>query len=131
MTKRRILWSSFLIALVFTILDGLVHAFYEPLEIYDYPFHFFWIQSPLVNYAISKLLASSALLFIMFYLFAKTSLSKNKQYVWITLILVALLEIRYIFSGHYTTTWHVLNVINHLVTLTIGMVVVKRFGSSE
>ena len=131
MTKRRILWTSFLIALVFTVLDGLVHAFYEPLEIHEYPIHFFWIQSPLINYAISKLLASSVLLFIMFYLFAKTSLSKNKQYVWMTLILVALLEIRYIVSGHYTTTWHVLNVINHLVTLAIGMFVVKRFGSSE
>src|SRR3989338_1207461 len=113
MKKGWILLSSLLISVVFTVLDTLVHYFYEPLEIYYYPIHFFGIQSALINYAISKLVSSTILLFILFYIFSKARLGKHLQYNLITLIVVVLLELRYIISGYYTPIWHILNFINH------------------
>lgn len=121
MKKRTLLLSSFLIAGLFTLLDGLVHYFYEPLEIYDYPIHFLGIQSPLVNYALSKWVSSTVLLFVLFYLFAETRLGARSQYTVIALIIVALLEIRYVLGGHYTPTWHVLNLVNHTLTLLLSI----------
>ena len=124
--KAWVLLASFLISAVFTLLDSLVHYFYEPLEIYYYPFHFFGVQSALANYAASKLISSTILLFILFYIFSRIKLSKNIQYNLITLIVVILLELRYIVSGYYTPTWHILNFINHYLTLVIGIYLVKK-----
>lgn len=121
-----ILLSSFLISVVFTILDTLVHYFYEPLEIYYYPFHFFGVQSALANYAMSKLVSTTILLFILFFLFSKTKLNKYIQYSLITLIVVILLELRYIIGGYYTSTWHFLNFINHYLTLLAAIYLVKQ-----
>jgi len=126
MKKRWILLSSFLISCAFTILDSLVHYFYEGLEIYYYPFHFFGIQSALTNYAMSKLVSSTIILFILFYVFSKTKINKHVQYNLITLIVVVLLEIRYIMGGYYTNIWHILNFINHYLSLIIGIYLVKQ-----
>ena len=124
--KRWILLSSLLISVIFTLLDALAHYFYEPLEIYFYPLHFFGIQSALINYAISKLVSSTILLFILFYAFSKTKLSRNIQFNLITLIVVILLEIRYIIGGQYTPTWHLLNFINHYLTLIVAVYIVNK-----
>ncbi|HLC60860.1 MAG TPA: hypothetical protein VJJ52_05525 [Candidatus Nanoarchaeia archaeon] len=124
--KRWILLSSLLISVIFTLLDALAHYFYEPLEIYFYPLHFFGIQSALINYAISKLVSSTIILFILFYIFEKTKLSKHAQNNLITFIVVILLEIRYIISGYYTPKWHVLNFINHYLTLIVGIYIIKH-----
>lgn len=121
-----VLLSSFLISVVFTILDTLVHYFYKPLEVYYYPFQFFGVQSALANYAMSKLVSTTILLFILFYFFAKTKLSKFVQYSLITLIIVTLLELRYMLSGYYTPTWHILNFINHFLTLSAAIFLVKQ-----
>lgn len=128
MTKSRMALAAFLTALSFTILDALVHYFYEPLEIYYYPYKYFGVQSPLLNYAMSKLVASTVILFILFYLFAKTDWNPYVRYGLITLILVGLLEIRYIISGRYDAQWHVLNFINHFLTLSISLYLVDRLG---
>ena len=120
-----LLLSSLLVSVVFTTLDTVVHYFYEPLEIYYYPIHFFGIESLLANYAISKLVSSTVILAILFYVFSKTQLNKYAQYTLITLIVVTLLEVRYIISGYYTPTWHILNFINHFVTLFPAIYLVK------
>lgn len=123
-TKKSLLLSSFYISLLFSTLDGLVHYFFEPLEIYYYPLHYFGITYPLANYALSKLVSTTILLFIIFYLFGKTKLGKYTKYISITLIVIILLELRYILSGQYTPTWHLYNFINHFVTLFVAMYVV-------
>lgn len=125
-SKRMLLLSSFLVSAIFTVLDTLVHYFYEPLEVYYYPFHFFGVQSPLANYAMSKLVSTTILLFIFFYIFSKTKFSKYIQYGLITLIVVILLELRYIIGGYYTPVWHILNFINHYLALLAAICLVGR-----
>lgn len=126
MTKRRMFGCALLTSAIFTVLDGLVHYAYEPLEIYYYPFHFLGIESALINYAISKFLSSTILLFALFYLFAKTNVKPYVRALSTTVLIVTLLELRYVISGRYSTTWHVLNVMNHSVTLLAALIVVER-----
>lgn len=126
MNKRSLLVTSFFAAVVFTGLDSLVHYFYEPLELYHYPIHFLGIQSALGNYALSKLVSSTALLFALFYLVAKLDLKKAVADPLVVVAVIVLLEIRYILAGEYTATWHVLNLINHFVSLSVGVYLVRR-----
>lgn len=127
MNKKQMLWAAFLMAAVFTGLDTLVHYFFEPLELYHYPIRLLGIQSPLINYAISKLASSTVLLFVLLYIVAKLEWKKVIEYQIVIITLILMLEVRYILGGYYTAEWHILNFINHYVTLSIGVYLVAKY----
>ena len=118
-------WKFFLnvliIAFVFTLLDAFVHAFFEPLEIYYYPipdaFKFISTNS-LLWYAIGKFAGTTIIGSLLFFFIKRIKNLQGKAWAF-TLIIVVLLEVRYMLSGQYTLKWDLYNVINHIITLYI------------
>lgn len=115
--KKYFLWML-LIILLFTFLDGIVHATVEALEVYYYPIPeslSFISTNPLIWYAIGKFFGTIIICSLAFFairpiksLLAKTSV--------LTIIVVVLLEVRYYLSGNYYGVWHLYNFILHTVT---------------
>ncbi len=110
-----------LIVLIFTLLDTLVHAFYEPLEIYYYPIPKsleFISNSPLAWYAFGKVWGTILMGSALFFLVRKIKPLQGKVLTF-TVIIVLLIEVRYIISGAYSGLWDFYNMINHFITLYI------------
>lgn len=125
-------WRFFLwllvIVIVFTLLDTFVHAFFEPLEIYYYPIpsaFMFISTSPLFWYAVGKLVGTTIMGSLLFFLVKRIDNLQGKVLTF-TLIIVALIEVRYILSGYYSLTWDTYNVINHFITLYIPTYIVFK-----
>src|SRR3989344_7136065 len=118
-------WRFFLWLLVivfaFTCLDAIVHAFFEPLEIYYYPipedFRFI-SDSPLFWYAVGKFVGTTIMGSLLFFLIKRINSIQGKILTF-TIIIVILIEIRYILSGQYGGLWDFYNMINHFITLYI------------
>ncbi len=124
---RFFLWLLVIVA-VFTALDTLVHAFYEPLEIYYYPIPevFKFISSvPLFWYAIGKIVGTTIMGSLLFFLIKRIKNLQAKVLTF-TLIIVILIEVRYMLSGYYTLTWDFYNSINHFIDLYIPTYLVFR-----
>lgn len=122
--KKRF-WKFFLWLLVivgvFTLLDTLVHAFYEPLEIYYYPIPgaFKFISTlPLFWYAMGKIAGTTIMGSLLFFLIKRIKNLQAKVLTF-TLIIVVLIEVRYMLSGYYALRWDLYNMANHFITLYI------------
>lgn len=114
------LWLLLIVA-VFTFLDTLVHAFYEPLEIYYYPIpavFSFISTSPLFWYAMGKFGGTIIMGSLLFFLVKRIKNLQGKVFAF-TMIIVILIEVRYMFSGYYSLRWDLYNMINHFITLYI------------
>ena len=117
---RFFLWLLLIVA-IFTLLDTLVHAFFEPLEIYYYPIpdSFKFIStSPLFWYAVGKFVGTTIMGSLLFFLIKRIKSLQGKVLAF-TIIIVILIEVRYMLSGQYELTWDLYNAINHLITLYI------------
>ena len=117
---RFFLWLLVIVA-IFTLLDALVHAFYEPLEIYYYPIieSFKFIStSPLFWYAVGKFVGTTIMSSLLFFLVKRINSLQGKVLTF-TLIIVILIEVRYMLSGYYSGRWDLYNMINHFITLYI------------
>ena len=121
------LWLLVIVA-IFTALDTLVHAFFEPLEIYYYPipdaFRFI-STSYLFWYAFGKVWGTTLMGSALFFLIKRIKNLQAKVLTF-TLIIVILIEIRYILSGNYATSWDLYNMINHFIALYIPTYVVFK-----
>ncbi|MEK6871401.1 MAG: hypothetical protein AABX16_00690, partial [Nanoarchaeota archaeon] len=121
------LWLLVIVA-IFTILDTLVHAFFEPLEIYYYPIpnaFKFISTSYLFWYAVGKLVGTTIMGSILFFLIKRIKNLRAKVLTF-TIIIVILIEIRYMLSGDYSTRWDLYNMINHFIMLYIPAYVVFK-----
>jgi len=125
-------WRFFLWLLVivfsFTILDALVHAFYEPLEVYYYPIPEslkFISTSPLFWYAIGKIVGTTIMGSFLFFFIRRIKNLQGKVLSF-TLIIMILIEVRYMLSGYYSLRWDFYNMINHFITLYIPTYFVFR-----
>ena len=110
-----------LIVFMFTLLDTLVHAFYEPLEIYYYPIIEslkFISDNFLFWYAVGKVVGTTVMGSLLFFLVKRIKSLQGKVLTF-TIIIVLLIEVRYILSGAYSGLWDFYNVINHFITLYI------------
>ncbi len=123
--QKKTFWRFFpwllVIVAVFTLLDTLVHAFYEPLEIYYYPIIDslkFISTSPLFWYAVGKILGTTIMGSLLFFLIKRIQNLQAKVLAF-TVIIVILIEVRYMLSGYYTMRWDFYNMINHFITLYI------------
>lgn len=118
--KKYFFWML-LIVLLFTLIDGIVHATVESLEVYSYPIPEslkFISEDPLIWYAIGKFFGTIIICSLAFFgikpiknLFTKT--------LALTIIVVVLLEVRYYLSGNYEWNWHTYNIILHLLSFFI------------
>lgn len=125
MGKGKKFWRFFfwllVIVAVFTFLDTVVHAFYEPLEIYYYPIPeaFKFISTlPLFWYAVGKFVGTTVMGSLLFFLVKRIKSFQGKVLTF-TLIIVILIEVRYMLSGYYALRWDFFNMINHFVDLYI------------
>ena len=125
MNIKTILLKSVIIASIFTFLDTLVHTLFSPLEITYYPFNWFTITNALYNYSISKFIATFVFFIIALYICKKLKFKKPAFNLVSGLILISLLELRYIYSGYYTTQFHIFNFINHAIILVIAMLITE------
>lgn len=123
--SKKMFWRFFicllLIVAIFTLLDTLIHAFYEPLEIYYYPIIpalKFISTSPLFWYAVGKFVGTIIMGSLLFFLVKRLNSIQGKILTF-TIIIVILIEIRYILSGQYGGLWDFYNMINHFITLYI------------
>lgn len=123
--KRGII-SIVLITILFTLIDALFHNFIKTLEIYYYPIPSFLIfisPSPLFWYAAGKFAATIIIGIIIFYAISKTRLNKLNlpiKTLIFSAVIVAILEIRYIISGYYSTNFHIYNAVMHFCILFIS-----------
>ena len=110
-----------LIVILFTILDTLVHAFFEPLEIYYYlipQFLKFISTSYLFWYAMGKLAGTTIMGSILFFAVRRIKNLQAKVLTF-TIVIVILIEVRYMLSGYYELRWDFYNMINHFIALYI------------
>ena len=117
---RFFLWLLVIVA-VFTMLDTIVHAFYEPLEIYYYPIIGslkFISSSFLFWYAVGKFVGTTIMGSLLFFLIKRIKSLQGKVLAF-TLVIVFLIEVRYMLSGYYSGKWDLYNMINHFITLYI------------
>ncbi len=117
---RFFLWLLVIVAL-FTFLDTLVHAFYEPLGIYYYPIPEalkFISTTTLFWYAVGKIIGTTIMGSVLFFL-----VKRIKKFQWkvlsFTFMIVILIEVRYMLSGYYSLEWDLYNMVNHFITLYI------------
>lgn len=118
--KKYFLWML-LVVLLFTILDGIVHATVEALEVYYYPIPKplqFISTSPLIWYAIGKFFGTMIIASLCYPLMKRINNLLAKTAV-LTVIVIVLLEFRYYLSGNYYSIWHLYNVILHTITFFI------------
>jgi len=118
--KKYFFWML-LIVLLFTLIDGIVHATVEALEVYSYPIprsFSFLSANPLVWYAIGKFFGTIIICSLAFFAIKpiKNLLAKTAT---LTIIVVVLLEVRYYLSGDYEWRWHTYNIILHLLSFFI------------
>ena len=114
------MWLLVIVA-VFTLLDTLVHAFFEPLEIYYYPIpnmFKFISESPLFWYAVGKFVGTTIMGSVLFF-FIRRIKSLQAKILTFTLVIVILIEVRYMLSGYYEFRWDLYNMINHFISLYI------------
>ena len=114
------------IDVLFTVIDALIHANVEALEVYSYPIPSFLLgvsSSPLFWYAVGKFVATLIFGSILFY-FVKKGKTNFTRALILTLPIIILMEIRYVISGDYTAQWHVYNTIMHFIVLLVSSYVV-------
>ena len=123
--RKKTFWRFFpwllVIVAIFTLIDTLVHALYEPLEIYYYPIIDslkFISTSPLFWYAVGKIVGTTIMGSLLFFLVKRIQNLQAKVLAF-TVIIVILIEVRYMLSGYYTFTWDFYNMINHFIALYI------------
>lgn len=116
MNFKKLLLTITIISIVFTLLDGVVHYFFEPLEIYN---NSYFGLTPLISYMLGKFVTAfiigGILLFILS-IFTKKPLILTSI---LTFLLVVILEIRYFSIFEYPVIWHILNTLNHVIILFI------------
>ena len=118
-----------LITILFTLIDTIVHYFWEALEIYYYPIPKsleFISSSPLFWYAIGKFVATIIFGVILLYFLVKVKWNFYLKTFIFSAVIVALLEVRYALSGYYGTQWHIYNTIMHFIVLYISSIAVFR-----
>ena len=124
---KKIIFSVILISVIFTIIDALIHYVTEALEIYYYPIPAFLLtisSSPLFWYAIGKFVGTIIMGIIILMFLTRTKLKLISGTFIFALIIIILLEVRYILSGYYSNTWHVYNTIMHSVVLFVTSYIV-------
>ena len=112
------LWIIVIVAL-FTAIDFAVHSMVDYLEIYYYPIPqslMFVSESPLVWYAIGKFFGATIIGALLFPIVKRIPKLWAKSLVF-TLVIIVLLEVRYILSGYYGNLWHLYNFIQHGIAL--------------
>ena len=114
---------SLLASAIFTALDSLVHIFIPYLKIvsYKYNFLFFLNAPPIVPYAIGKFIGTTIMLIVLLYLFSK--MKSYWKYSIMALIVVAILEFRYMLDPYYSMLWHLFNLLMHIIILMVGIAV--------
>lgn len=123
----KLLYSLVLAALVFTLVDGFVHYYFDYLEISAKGGNVIYnSNAPLLGYMLGKFIGTVILGYLAVYFLSKQKL-KNKL-LYFTAIIVGILEIRYYFSGDYSLQWHLLNISMHSIILYITS---KYFISKE
>ena len=126
---KKIIVFSFLVTLLFTFLDMIVHKFYEPLAIH-YSYNYISGAEPLVNYMVGKIIFSTIIISVLILLAIKNrQLSQIKGYAkWQFIILgtIIALELGYWLNPYYTTQFHIYNMINHYITLGMSIYLLTR-----
>ena len=110
---------------IFTLIDLLIHLFtpYFKIVSYKYSFLSFLDAPPIVPYAIGKFIGTAIMLIVLFYLFSK--MKSYWKYSIMTLIVVAILEFRYMLDPYYSMLWHLFNLLMHIITLMVGIAVAE------
>jgi len=103
---RRIILPIFIITILFTLSDYLVHFFIDFFKIIYYPDFLHLGLSPLSLYSIFKFIGTIFLLFVGIFIISKFKI-KNIYFKYIILLLIVVLplQIRYSYSGYYTSSW--------------------------
>ena len=117
---RYLIWVAVIVAL-FTAIDFIVHFTVDYLGVYYYPIPQslkFISETPLVWYAIGKFLGAVVIGALLFPIVKRIPKLWAKSFVF-TIIIISLLEVRYILSGYYGNLWHVYNFIQHGIALLV------------
>lgn len=126
-TFQKILKRNLIITSIFVLLDLLIHYFYKPLEIKTATYNYS-INNPLFNYSIGKFIITFILLIILYHLLKNIKFRyEYLEYAIPVLIIISILEASYIIYHFSGWSWHIQNIINHYVTLTVGVYVSKYF----
>jgi len=120
-----------LITIIFTAIDALIHFLWVTISVYYYPIPKgleFISNSPLFWYAVGKFIATVILGLILLHFLTKSKWNIYIKTLLFSIIIVVLLQLRYLYSGYYGTLWHVYVMIMHFVVLTITSFVVFKFS---
>ena len=120
---KRLIGAVLLVTLLFTYIDALVHATVEALEIYSYPIPEFGrsiSESPLFWYAVGKFVSTLIISLLIIPFIRRWRFPAATKTLGYTLVIIALLEVRYFLSGAYDTTWHIYNVLMHFAVLFVS-----------
>lgn len=121
MNHKNTFIKSGIIATIFTAFDYISHTFLKSLEITSYPFQYYSTATPIINYAISKLLFTFIALVILFYVFNYFKSKPAIQYGVSLVLIIGFLQVRYMsLNSYYTSQFHTLNLINHIITYSIA-----------
>lgn len=124
----KILVVSFLISLIFTLIDMLLHYSISYLNIiqYTYPQSLLnIINNDLFWYSLFKFLTTFSMIFITLLFIKRINFVKL---IIPLLITIVFLQIRYLYYSNYTIYWHILNSTLHLIILMlIAYIILKIF----
>lgn len=121
--STKIFLMSLIATTLFVLADGLIH-FFTPLKVISYRYSFLPF-SPLTLYIIGKYIGTFIMFFLLLWIFSKTKIRGFARYSLITLIIVSLLELRYILDPYYGIFWHIINFISHYIELLGSIYITK------
>lgn len=128
---NKLIFPLVLISLIFTLIDYMLHDAIDFLAVtyYSIPSQFVYLgYSPLVWYAIGKFLGTILLGLIGLYIIPKFKVGRRYKALFLTLLIVLPLQLRYLYGGYYTPNWHIAVLLLHFFILypTINYFIKRR-----
>ena len=124
-TTAKIFLTSLIATTLFVFIDALIH-FFTPLKVISSKYSIIpFINNPLALYIIGKFIVTFIMLSLLLLLLSKAKLKELTGYSVITLLIVSLLELRYMFDPYYGILWHAINFISHYIELLGSLYLAK------
>jgi len=119
---KQIGFKAFAVSFMFTTYDYIAHLMFKSLKIVSYPYNII-VDSPLVNYAIVKLITTFIIIFVVLWLIHLIGLDFGLHFenVITLLIVVFALQFRYTTIHGYSSDFNTLNFINHIITFGLSL----------
>lgn len=122
---------SLVASIVFTLIDWVIHVYtFDYLKVTSYKYNLLPFLSPQIAYSVGKFIGTFIMFIILLYAFSNSKFKPMVKYSLITLIIVSVLQVRYLLDPYYSVWWHVSVYLFHFLIL-FGVLAVAKLSVSD